>query len=578
MLARAVPSLGAWRTTAPRPPRPRPRPFSQSALVLAPQPPDIFRADKAAVYPFGVPSNDPALSLFPSLSLTIRDADCWAILAPTSSSPTRAALVATVRHQVRFDPPSSASHPILASLPPVARPADEGGPRDRDVDDLIQFVSFKTRLGHSGGFDDYTARYYSIRDEDKLTVRQHLRDATGADDAAVEQQAALLHMDSLLDLPLITLSNGQTRRARILRALLAKPELVILEEPFTGLDVASRAHLATLLASLHAARSPRVLLVLRPQDVLPPFVTHLALADATGPRTLALGPRDDVLAGDEARALLAAGERLREASARRAEERRAAAERAAQKEEEEGQSRKQLVELRAVNVSYGRPDEGQVERRILRDVDWTVREGERWLLAGHNGSGKSTLLALVLGDHPRAFNEDVTLFDKPRYRQATATLQQNIGHVSPEIFNAFPRKHGPDALTAYEAIVTGFESVYSYRRATPEQAAAIDAVLADLGHPLLTPDFLSQPFAALTAGEQSLILLLRALVKRPPLLVLDEPFSGMDKITVDKAQRFLDDKLDPTQAVILITHFEEEVPRSVNRVLKLEEGAVVERI
>ena len=112
-------------------------------------------------------------------------------------------------------------------------------------------------------------------------------------------------------------------------------------------------------------------------------------------------------------------------------------------EDEQGQSRRKLVELRAVNVSYGRPDEGQVERRILRDVDWTVREGERWLLAGHNGapplplsslvaqgpeltsaetgSGKSTLLALVLGDHPRAFNENVTLFDKPRYRQATAT-------------------------------------------------------------------------------------------------------------------------------------------------------------
>ncbi|GAA5926230.1 hypothetical protein JCM3775_000962 [Rhodotorula graminis] len=573
MLARAAPPLRAKTSCA----RPRPRTLSRSALALSPQPPDIFRAHKAAVYPFGVPSNDPAHALFPSLSLTVRDADCWAVLAPTSSSPTRAALVATLRHQVRFDPVSSASHPILASLPPVDRPADQGGPRDRDVDDLIQFVSFKTRLGRSGGFDDYTARYYSIRDEDKLTVRRHLRDATGADDAAVEAQAALLHMDSLLDLPLITLSNGQTRRARILRALLAKPELVILEEPFTGLDVASRAHLATLLASLHAARSPRVLLVLRPQDVLPPFVTHVALADTTGPRTLALGPRDDVLAGDEARALFAAGERLRAASARRAEERKAAGERAA-RQQQVGQARRKLVELRAVNVSYGRPDEGQVERRILRDVDWTVREGERWLLAGHNGSGKSTLLALVLGDHPRAFNEDVTLFDKPRYRQATATLQQNIGHVSPEIFNAFPRKHGPDALSAYEAIVTGFESVYSYRRATPEQAAAIDAVLADLDHPLLTPDFLSQPFAALTAGEQSLILLLRALVKRPPLLVLDEPFSGMDKLTVDKATRFLDDKLDQTQAVILITHFEEEVPRSVNRVLRLEEGAVVERI
>lgn len=230
MSLRTAPSLRTW-------PRPaactRLRPFSLSSRVRSAPPPDIFRADKAAVYPFGVPSNDPKRSLFPSLSLTVRDADCWAILAPTSSSPTRAALVATLRHQVRFDPISSASHPILATLPPVERPADEGGPRDRTVDDLIQFVSFKTRLGRGSDFDDYTARYYSIRDEDKLTVRQHLRDATGADDAAVEDKAAALQMETLLDSPLITLSNGQTRRARVLRALLARPELIILEEPFS---------------------------------------------------------------------------------------------------------------------------------------------------------------------------------------------------------------------------------------------------------------------------------------------------------------------------------------------------------
>ncbi|GAA5994845.1 uncharacterized protein JCM10292_004385 [Rhodotorula paludigena] len=548
--------------------------------------PPIFRAQNTAVYPFGVPSNDPEHALFRDLTLTIGDSDAWAILSPSSSSPTRAALLATIQHHVRFDPHSSAGHPILAVLPPVARPAEQGGPRDRTVDDLLQFVSFKTRLGRSGEFDDYTARYYSIRDEDKLTVRDHLREATGAESHEIEEKAKLLRMESFLDLPLITLSNGQTRRARILRALLAKPELLILEEPFTGLDVASRDLLVTLLSNLHAARSPRVLLVLRPQDPLPSFVTHLALADATPSsaspsptsaataRSLALGTRDEILSTSAAQALLSAGERERSLAARRTEARRAAA--AEQVASEAG--RRKLVEMRGVNVTYGRRSEGQEERRVLKELDWTIREGERWLLAGHNGSGKSTLLALVLGDHPRSFTEDITLFDKPRMQQATATLQEKIGHVSPEIFNAFPRKYGPGALTAYEAIVTGFESVFSYRRATPAQDASIASLLSALDHPLLTPAFLARPFADLTAGEQSLVLLLRALVKRPPLLVLDEPFSGMDKGTIEKVHRLLDEGLDEKQALVLITHFEEEQPKSVVRLLRLENGEVIERI
>jgi ABC-type molybdenum transport system ATPase subunit/photorepair protein PhrA len=126
--------------------------------------------------------------------------------------------------------------------------------------------------------------------------------------------------------------------------------------------------------------------------------------------------------------------------------------------------------------------------------------------------------------------------------------------------------------------VTGFESVYSYRKATPDQAAAISSLLSRFSHPLLTPAFLDRPFASLSPGEQSLILLLRALVKRPPLLVLDEPFSGMDKATIEKVQRFIDEELEDWQSVVLITHFEEEVPKSVGRLLRLENGEVVERV
>lgn len=388
------------RTLAPAPRFPASRSFTSSRPVL--HAPPVFQAQRAAVFPFGVPSNDPSQALFNDLDLTIHDEDCWAILAPSSSSPTRAALLATIQHQARFHPISSASHPILATLPPVDRPAEEGGPRERTVEDLLQFVSFKTRLGRSGAFDDYTARYYSIRDEDKLTVRQHLKDSTGASDEVVAEKAKDLQMTTLLDLPLITLSNGQTRRARILRALLAKPELLILEEPFStclcrfklnevwvltarasiaGLDASSRELLSSLLSSLHAARSPRVLLVLRPQDVLPPFVTHIALADASPETPLRLGRKDEILATKEARELLAAGEAERAASKWRKEERQAAA----AKKDEEVEGRKTIVQLTGVNISYSRPAEGQEERKVLKDVNWTIREGERWVLAGHNG-------------------------------------------------------------------------------------------------------------------------------------------------------------------------------------------------
>ncbi|GAA6001717.1 hypothetical protein JCM10207_002281 [Rhodosporidiobolus poonsookiae] len=553
------------------------RSFSTTCTCWTSQKPHVFKAEKTAVFPFGVPSNELEHALFPDFSLTIADSDCWAVLSPSSSSPTKKALLSTIQHHARFHPTSSASHPILASLPDIQRSAEEGGPRAPTVEDILQFVSFKTRLGPSGAFDDYTARYYSIRDEDKLTVRDHLQSATGQPNEVIEQSAKDLQMESFLDLPLITLSNGQTRRARILKALLAKPELLILEEPFTGLDVSSRALLVQLLTTLHSSRSPRVLFVLRPQDELPAFVTHIALVDATKPGELTLGTKDEVLATSAAKALLAAGEAERAALKERKERRRQDAEAASEKADQEGRERKAVVRLRDVSVTYGRKGE-ESERRVLKNVDWTINEGDRWVLSGHNGSGKSTLLSIVLGDHPRSFADGVDLFGKPRDKQATATLQLNIGHVSPEIFNAFPRRYGPQALTAYEAIVTGFESVFSYRKASPEQAAAVSTVLSALDHPLLTPSFLERPFASLTPGEQSLILLLRALVKRPPLLVLDEPFSGMDKTTVERVQRFLDNELEPHQAVILITHFEEEVPESVGRSLKLENGSVIERI
>lgn len=129
-----------------------------------------------------------------------------------------------------------------------------------------------------------------------------------------------------------------------------------------------------------------------------------------------------------------------------------------------------------------------------------------------------------------------------------------------------------------QAIVTGFESIFSYRHCTPSQASSISSLLSRFSHPLLTPSFLSRHFASLTPGEQSLILLLRALVKTPKLLILDEPFQGMDSETIKVVKRYLEHGLQENQSVVVISHFEEEVPECIDRRLELEQGSIKELI
>lgn len=125
--------------------------------------------------------------------------------------------------------------------------------------------------------------------------------------------------------------------------------------------------------------------------------------------------------------------------------------------------------------------------------------------------------------------------------------------------------------------MTGFNSIFSYRRIEPEQEIALDSLLRDFDYPsLLNPAFMKRLFGELSAGEQSLVLLLRALVKRPALVVADEPFAGMDAGMLAKARRFFDEKLRADQALIIISHYEEELPETINKRLRMEEGRAIE--
>jgi molybdate transport system ATP-binding protein len=217
--------------------------------------------------------------------------------------------------------------------------------------------------------------------------------------------------------------------------------------------------------------------------------------------------------------------------------------------------------MRGVFVAYG-------GRPILRDVSWTVRAGERWAVLGPNGSGKTTLLSLVCGDHPQAYANDVRLFGRRRGTDESIwDVKRQIGLVSPELHLYFT-----EPITAAQAAATGFFDVLALRPTTPGQDATVRGLFEEFGIAPLA----ERPFARLSTGEQRLVLLVRALVKRPPLLILDEPFQGLDEQAITRARDHLDRRLQPDQTLVFVSHYAEEVPNTVNRRLRLEGGAVAE--
>jgi molybdate transport system ATP-binding protein len=219
-----------------------------------------------------------------------------------------------------------------------------------------------------------------------------------------------------------------------------------------------------------------------------------------------------------------------------------------------------VIELRNVTVSHG-------GRTILRDVNWTVRAGERWAVLGPNGSGKTTLLSLLCGDHPQAYSNEVYLFGRRRGTgESIWDVKRNVGLVSPEFHLYFS-----EPLTASRAAATGFFDTLTDRRTTPDQDAAAAGLFAAFG---LTP-LADRPFRQLSTGEQRLVLLARALVKRPPLLILDEPFQGLDDDTVELVRGWLDRELRADQTLLFVSHLPGEIPACVTRTLRLDAGAVV---
>jgi molybdate transport system ATP-binding protein len=203
-----------------------------------------------------------------------------------------------------------------------------------------------------------------------------------------------------------------------------------------------------------------------------------------------------------------------------------------------------LIQLNDVSVSYG-------DKHVLDRVSWTVRKGEFWQLIGPNGSGKSTLVTMISGDNPKAYGQDMTLFGRKKGSGETIwDIKKQIGYFTPSLVQLF--KHDD---TVENMIVSGMvDSIGLYQLPTDIQKRKANEWIAMLG-----PSFVGRSFQSLSIGQQRMVMVARAMVKHPPLLILDEPTIELDdentQVFVEMVNAIAAEK---QIAIIYVSHQDED--------------------
>lgn len=409
----------------------------------------------------------------------------------------------------------------------------------RLVSENIKYITFRDSYGDTDGTYYYQQRWNSQDLEETPIVGNLLPPCK--DEALKRTLYDLFGMYALLDKHIILLSSGELRKFQLTKTLLSCPRLLIMDNPFIGLDAQTRAQLQELLRRLVEQTSLQVILVLSKTDDLPEFITHvIPVAHRVCGQKLTREAYLQQLPSAPAHV-------LEEAKRQRILD---------LPYSDNLYHTRQVVELRGVSIRYG-------ERTILKELDWTVRCGEKWALGGENGSGKSTLLSLVCADNPQSYACDISLFDRRRGSgESIWEIKKHIGYVSPEMHRAYQKN-----LPVMDIIASGLhDSIGLYRKAHEEDKARCEEWMDIFG----IADWKERNFLQLSSGEQRLVLVARAFVKDPELLILDEPLHGLDmrnrRLVKDIIETFCE-RRDKT--LIMVTHYKEELPSVIDHELYL---------
>lgn len=335
-------------------------------------------------------------------------------------------------------------------------------------------------------------------------------------------QIKLCGIEKILDRGLKYMSTGEIRRTLLARSLLSGKKLLILSDPFAGLDAESRKILLEFFNTVANKQLkdddysdfPRIILGMERYHEIPAAINNVL--EFSENKISFCGSKNDyekILQNRNQQ-----NEKTRQKD-------RQEFENSVEKIKQETfvlhtvqeNQKETLVEMNNVNVGWG-------DNRVLIDLNWKLNQGEHWLIRGPNGSGKTTFLELITGDNMQVFSNDIKLFGKRRGSGETIwDIKRKLGIVSYRLHVEY-RMVG--STTLENVIISGFrDSIGLYEAATDVEKDAAKKWLSLGGF----ENREKESFSSISYGEQRAILILRAAVKCPPILILDEACHGLDE-------------------------------------------------
>ena len=401
--------------------------------------------------------------------------------------------------------------------------------RKQLASDKVRYIAFCDTYGSATDKAYYLQQRWNQHDIDnempitgELLERTYILtgDDTPERRAYQQQLYELFQFHPLLDKYIISLSSGELRKYQIIKTLLSSPSTLILDNPFIGLDAETRQQLKALFLTLNQERHLTIYLVVSRLEDIPEYTHEIIwLTKESDFRSV-----PSHLSDDKRQAILSL-EQTADIS-----------------------STDEVVLMNDLHIKYG-------DRTILSHVNWTIHRGECWALCGQNGSGKSTLLSLICADNPQAYACDISLFGRKRGSgESIWEIKRHIGYVSPEMHRSYHHN-----IPVIQVMASGLkDTVGLYTRTNEAEREICRWWMRIFGIDHLE----ARPFLSLSSGEQRLVLVARAFVKDPQLLILDEPLHGLDNQNRTLVKDIIETYSQrPNKTLIMVTHYEEDLPK-----------------